>query len=88
MGRTAVLGTAVAFAVIALAARTLEEGLQAHRDVGRYRTYDAALRRLGDRYRQAVDNAERRAVFVELEELCFDEMVGFLKSHHEARFLM
>jgi hypothetical protein len=27
-------------------------------------------------------------VLLELEEICFDEMVGFLKSHHEARFLM
>ena len=58
------------------------------RDVSRYRTYDAGLRRLGERYRQAIDNNDRRAVFVELEDLCFDEMVGFLKSHHEARFLM
>jgi hypothetical protein len=78
----------VALAVIALSARTLEEGLQVHAEVGRYRTYDAALRRLGERYRQAATGAEKRNVLLELEEICFDEMVGFLKSHHEARFLM
>jgi hypothetical protein len=78
----------VALAVIALAARTLEEGLQVHSEVSRYRTYDAALRRLADRYRQAAANSEKRNVLLELEEICFDEMVGFLKSHHEARFLM
>jgi hypothetical protein len=78
----------VALAVIALSARTLEEGLQVHSEVGRYRTYDAALRRLAERYRQAAASAGKRSVLLELEEICFDEMVGFLKSHHEARFLM
>jgi hypothetical protein len=89
-GRMASLthATLVALAVVALAARTLEEGLQVHSEVSRYRTYDAALRRLGERYRNAAANADRRHVLLELEEVCFDEMVGFLKAHHDARFLM
>jgi hypothetical protein len=80
--------TLVSLAVVALAARTLEEGLQVHSEVGRYRTYDAALRRLRERYREAASNGDKRNVLLELEEICFDEMVGFLKSHHDARFLM
>lgn len=78
----------VTLAVTALAARTLEEGLQVHGEVSRYRTYDAILRRLRERFREAGTNAERRAVLVELEVTCFDEMVGFLKTHHDARFLI
>lgn len=78
----------IALAVIALAARTLEEGLQAHSEVNRYRTYDAALRRLLQRHREAASNEDRRAVLAELETCAFDEMVGQLKSHHDARFLM
>jgi hypothetical protein len=59
-----------------------------HTDVGRYRIYDASLRRLSERFRGAQTNAEKQAVLIELEETCFDEMVGFLRSHHEARILM
>jgi hypothetical protein len=78
----------VCLAVVVLAVRTLEEGFQVHSEVGRYRIYDAALRRLGDQYRSARNAADRQAVLLELEEACFDEMVGFLRSHHEARILM
>ena len=78
----------VGLAIIALAARTLEEGLQVHSEVNRYRTYDAVLRRMLQRYRLAGSNDERRAVLVELEEFSFDEMIGQLKSHRDARFLM
>ncbi len=41
----------VCLAVILLAVRTLEEGFQVHGDVGRYRLYDAPLRRLTERFR-------------------------------------
>jgi hypothetical protein len=78
----------VCLAVLVLAVRTLEEGFQYHSDVGRYRVYDASLRRLSDRFRNATGNVERQAVLIELEEVCFDEMVGFLRSHHEARILI
>jgi hypothetical protein len=78
----------VCLAVLVLAVRTLEEGFQHHSDVGRYRVYDASLRRLSERFRNATDSAEKQAVLIELEEVCFDEMVGFLRSHHEARILM
>lgn len=78
----------VCLAVILLAVRTLEEGFQVHSDVGRYRIYDAALRRLSDRFRIAQSCIEKQVILTELEEVCFDEMVGFLRSHHEARILM
>jgi hypothetical protein len=68
--------------------RTLEEGLQVHSDVSRYRIYDASLRRLADGFRGAETSSARQAILIELEETCYDEMVGFLRSHHEARILM
>jgi hypothetical protein len=78
----------VCLAVVLLAVRTLEEGFQVHSDVSRYRIYDASLRRLSSRFRDTSANAEKQAVLIELEETCYDEMVGFLRSHHEARILM
>jgi hypothetical protein len=78
----------VCLAVLLLAVRALEEGFQVHSDVARYRLYDASLRRLGDRFGRARDVAGKQLVLIELEETCFDEMVGFLRSHHEARILM
>jgi hypothetical protein len=78
----------VCLAVVLLAVRTLEEGFQVHSDVSRYRIYDASLRRLSNRFRDASANSEKQAVLIELEETCYDEMVGFLRSHHEARILM
>jgi hypothetical protein len=89
-GRLASLTHAVmvCLAVLLLAVRTLEEGFQYHSDVGRYRVYDASLRRLSEHFRNATTSAEKQAILIELEETCFDEMVGFLRSHHEARILM
>jgi hypothetical protein len=89
-GRLASLTHAVmvCLAVLLLAVRTLEEGLQVHSDVGRYRIYDASLRRLSERFRGARGSADRQDVLLELEETCFDEMVGFLRSLHEARIVM
>ncbi|HEX5008485.1 MAG TPA: hypothetical protein VFV70_15330 [Hyphomonadaceae bacterium] len=78
----------VCLAVLLLAVRTLEEGFQVHSDVSRYRIYDASLRSLGDHFRDAATSAERQAVLIELEETCYDEMVGFLRAHHEARILI
>ncbi|HEY7800447.1 MAG TPA: hypothetical protein VIA80_16895 [Hyphomonadaceae bacterium] len=89
-GRVASLTHAamVCLAVLILAVRTLEEGLQVHSDVSRYRIYDASLRRLADGFRGAETSSARQAILIELEETCYDEMVGFLRSHHEARILM
>ena len=78
----------VCLAILLLAVRALEEGFQVHSDVGRYRIYDASLRRMSDRFQSAPTSEEKRAILIELEETCFDEMVGFLRSHHEARILM
>ncbi len=79
---------AIWFAILALAARTLEEGFQSQREVERYREYNAALRRVRRNLGAAADAAGKLAAMRELEEITYAEMVSFLKSNHEARFVM
>lgn len=75
-------------AILALAARTVEEGLQAHHEVERYRGYLGGLRRIKEHLKTATTNEERLEQLSELEEISYGEMVNFLKSHHEAKFVM
>jgi hypothetical protein len=75
-------------AIVVLALRTLTEGLQPEREVERYRQYRSALSAIAARFDRASDHAERRSAMMALEELSFDEMVNFLKCHHEAKFVM
>ena len=79
---------AISFALIALALRTLEEGLQPHREVERYRQYGSALRLIRDRFQGAATVLEKMRALKELEDLSYWEMVSFLKSNEEARFVM
>jgi hypothetical protein len=76
------------FAILALAARTIEEGLQAKQEVHRYRRYLADLRHVRERLKHATSDVERRDAINDLEEFSYEEMVSFLKSHHEAHFRM
>ncbi len=79
---------AISFAIVALALRTLEEGLQPHREVERYRQYSASLRLIRARFRGANSSAEKLTALKELEDLSYAEMVSFLNSNHEAKFIM
>lgn len=75
-------------AIAVLALRTLEEGLQPKREIERYRNYKSALENIAQRFDRAGDAAARFSAMRELEELAFDEMVNFLKSNTEAKFIM
>jgi hypothetical protein len=79
---------AICLAIVALALRTLEEGLQPHREVERYRAYRFGLENIERRIGKASDGRDRLVAMVELEELSFGEMVTFLKSNFEARYVM
>jgi hypothetical protein len=76
------------FAILALAARTLEEGFQSQREVERYRHYASALRLVRARFGAAGAPGEKLEALRELEDVAYEEMVNFLKSNHEARFVM
>lgn len=75
-------------AIIALAARALEEGLQPTRELERYRRYGFAVKKILDSFEAAKSPLERLELMREMEQLVFDEMVDFLKTHNEARYVM
>lgn len=75
-------------AIIALAIRTLEEGLQPHKQIERLREYRSAVRLINERMSIADTPQAKLAAMHEMEEVAYEEMINFLKSNAEARFLM
>lgn len=75
-------------AIVALAARTLEEGLQPETEAERMRQYRLSLNRIYAQFEKAEDPNEKIARMMDLEKLAFEEMVIFLKTNYEARFVM
>lgn len=75
-------------AIVALAARTFEGGLQPKREVERMRQYRIQLRRVNARFRLAETPKAKIAAMQELERLTYQEMAIFLKSSYEAQFVM
>ena len=78
---------AVWIAIIALAFRAIEEGLKPRAETERYRHYQAATRRILERF-DVADVAGKLQAAEDLEQAAFDEMVIFLRSSAEARFVM
>ena len=78
---------AIWLAIAALALRTIEDGLKPHQEIERYRHYRAAIERVADKFNEPTLEAQLAAA-ADLERLTVDEMVNFLKSNDEARFVM
>ena len=79
---------AVWAAIIALAARTLEEGFQPETEIERMRQYRLSLKRIYARFNAATSPEEKLAAMRDLETLSYEEMVLFLRTNYEARFVM
>ncbi len=79
---------AVAAAILALAARTLEEGLRPGPEIERYRAYRSALKSIERRYNEGAAQSDKFKAMASLETLSYNEMVNFLKSNYEAHFVM
>lgn len=75
-------------AFLALSARTIEEGLQPGTEVERMRQYRLALYRSHIRFRAAKTPDEKIEPMMDLENASFEEMLPFLKTNFEARFVM
>lgn len=75
-------------AIIALTARTFEEGFQPEREIERMRQYRVSLKRIYARFEAALAPSEKIAAMRDLEKLSYEEMVLFLKSNYEAQFVM
>jgi hypothetical protein len=76
------------FAIIALALRTLQEGLQPEQEIDRYRHYSAAMRSVGERFDAARTVADVLGAAASAERHSANEMLIFLRSGYEARFVM
>jgi hypothetical protein len=79
---------AIWLAIIALAARTLDEGLRPGAEVERYRAYRDSTRNLLRRYDASRTMRDRWGVMAAMEELSYDEMASFLRSNQKATFAM
>jgi hypothetical protein len=75
-------------ALFAIAMRTLYEGRGIRNEIDRYETYRAATRQLLDRFDRSHDPANRLQVMHEMEQLSFEELRSFLRTHKDATFVM
>lgn len=75
-------------AIVALAARTIEEGFQPETEVERLRQYRLSLRRIFQHFNADDDPAEKLEAMVDLEKLAFQEMTLFLRGNYEAQYVM
>lgn len=75
-------------AIIALAARTIEEGFQPETEIERLRQYRLSLKRIFDRFNTTDDPNEKLRAMTDLEKLAFEEMVLFLRGNYEAQYVM
>jgi MFS family permease len=79
---------ALCLAVIALAARAVEEGTQVRIEIDRYRNYRNTLRALLTRFETTASRRDKVQVMIDMERLVFLEMKAFLMANHESTFVM
>jgi len=79
---------AIWLAVVALAVRTIDEGMRPGREIERYRAYRDGSRNILQRFDQAATMAEALHAMREMEELSYDEMIAFLRTNKEGSFAM
>jgi hypothetical protein len=79
---------AIVIALVGAALRAVEEGLGLDKDIERYNDYRGRTSQLCDRFSHTTDAKERLHLMEELELASVDEMKGFLRTHHNARFVL
>jgi hypothetical protein len=75
-------------ALLALAARALEEGLQPQRDVERYEQYRSSIEVAADRFDLAPDLPARLEAMRAFERNSIEEMRTFMRTHARSRFML
>jgi hypothetical protein len=75
-------------ALVALAGRALEDGLQPHREVERYEQYRANILVARERLDRAADRATQLEIIRSFERLSLEEMRVFIRTHSRSRFLL
>lgn len=80
--------TIVWAALLAVAVKTLSEGFALTREIERYEEYRAVVSSLKQAFRAAESPRRKLQFMIEMEKASFEEMRVFLRSHHEATFIM
>jgi hypothetical protein len=75
-------------AIVALAIRTAEEGLQSQREVERYENYRTVCQQIQDRFDSAKSVYEKFEAMLALERASYEEMKLFLRTNLAARFIL
>lgn len=75
-------------AIVALAIRTAEEGLQSQREVERYENYRTVCQQIQDRFDGAKSASEKFEAMLALERASYEEMRLFLRTNLAARFVL
>lgn len=78
----------VLIAFFALGARTVEDGLMPGVEVERMRQYRIALTRSHARFKDGKTPDEKIEPMIDLENAAYEEMLPFLKTNFEAKFVM
>ncbi len=79
---------ALALALIGAALRTLQEGLAPDKEIERYNDYRGRTSQLRDRFEHTTEMQERIHLMEDLEVASVEEMKGFVRTHHNARFVL
>lgn len=75
-------------ALVAIAAKTLSEGLGLSREIERYQEYRAVVADILARFDPAGDPKECVELMLEFERASFEEMRSFMRVHHESSFVI
>jgi hypothetical protein len=73
-------------AVVALAARAFQQGIQPEREVERYQQYRSAVQSVLDQFDEVDTPTEKIRIIRQMERLAFDEMRNFLRTHDRSSF--
>jgi len=78
----------IVVAVVALAVRVFQQGLQPEREIERYQQYRSAVQNILEQFDAAGPPAEKVKVMRRMEQIVFDEMRNFLITNERASFAL
>lgn len=79
---------AIAFAIVAVGVRAMLEGLRPQRETRRMQFYASAINHANQSFETARTHARKVAAMSMLERASYDEMVEFISSNEQARFVL
>ena len=79
---------ALVLAIRGVALRTIQEGLGISKDIERFRTYQIKVAQVHSAFRMMSDPEDRQKLMKRMETVVVDEMREFLRTHHEAKFVL